>query len=149
MDSTAVPATTAEAELRALVAERVAAVRAKDPAPLAARQAADVLVFDVLAPLRSRGSAAVEERTREWFGLYDGEIGYEVHDLDVTADGDFGLCSFVYHVSGTLTSGEQMSMWVRATLGCRRVAGRWVIVHDHESVPFDPASGRALIDLAP
>ena len=40
-------------------------------------------------------------------------------------------------------------MWVRATLGCRRIDGDWVIVHDHESVPFDPESGRALIDLAP
>lgn len=36
-----------------------------------------------------------------------------------------------------------------ATLGCRRIDGRWLIVHDHESVPFDPASGQALIDLEP
>ncbi len=40
-------------------------------------------------------------------------------------------------------------MWVRATLGCRRIDGRWLITHDHESVPFDPASGQALTDLAP
>lgn len=40
-------------------------------------------------------------------------------------------------------------MWVRATLGCRRVDGRWLIVHDHESLPFDPATGSAIIDQAP
>lgn len=40
-------------------------------------------------------------------------------------------------------------MWVRATLGCRRVDGTWLITHDHESVPFDPESGMAVIDLAP
>lgn len=40
-------------------------------------------------------------------------------------------------------------MWVRATLGYRRIDGAWRIVHDHESVPFDPGTGRALIDLEP
>ena len=139
----------AENELRAIVAERVEAVRAKDPGPLAARQASGVVTFDVLPPLRTRGSAAVEEKTRSWFDGYDGEIGYEVQNLEVSAGGDLGFCSFVYHVSGTLTAGAEVDMWVRATLGCRRVDGRWLIVHDHESVPFDPESGRALIDLAP
>jgi ketosteroid isomerase-like protein len=40
-------------------------------------------------------------------------------------------------------------MWVRATLGCHRIGGRWVIVHDHESAPFDPETGEAIIGLAP
>jgi uncharacterized protein (TIGR02246 family) len=139
----------AEEELRRLVAERVAAVRAKDPSPLAARQADDVVVFDVLPPLHSRGSAAVEKKTKAWFDAYAGEIGYEVRDLRVSADGDVGFCSFLYHVSGTLAAGGEVSMWVRATLGCRRVDRRWLIIHDHESVPFDAATGQALIDLAP
>lgn len=141
--------TGAEEELRQVVLERVAAVHAKDPVPLAARQAPDVVAFDVLPPLYSRGNAAVAEKTRAWFDGYAGDIGYEVHDLRVTADGDVGFCSFLYHVSGTLAAGGDVDMWVRATLGCRRVDGRWLIVHDHESVPFDAASGQALIDLAP
>jgi ketosteroid isomerase-like protein len=40
-------------------------------------------------------------------------------------------------------------MWVRASLGLRRVGGRWLIVQDHESVPFDPSTGQALLDLRP
>ena len=139
----------AEEELSQVVAERVAGVRAKDPAPLAARQADDLVAFDVLPPLYSRGSGAVVEKTRAWFDAYAGDIGYEVRNLHVTADGDVGFCSFVYHVSGTLAAGDEVDMWVRATLGCRKVDGRWRIVHDHESVPFDPTTGRALTDLAP
>ena len=136
-------------ELRRLVVERVAAVHAKDPGPLAARQAPDLVAFDVLPPLLSRGSEAVGEKTQAWFDAYDGEIGYDVEELEISVDGDVGFCSFVYHVTGTLLSGDEVDMWVRATLGCRRIDGDWVIVHDHESVPFDPESGRALIDLAP
>ncbi len=52
-------------------------------------------------------------------------------------------------MSGTLANGPQVDMWVRATPGCRRVDGAWRIVHDHESVPFDPATGRPVLDLTP
>jgi ketosteroid isomerase-like protein len=139
----------AEEELRELVAERVTAVRAKDLGPLAARQAADVVIFDVLPPLRSHGIAAVHEKTLSWFDGYASDIGYEVHELQVRASGDVGYCWFVYHVSGTLQTGEEVDMWVRATLGCQRIDGEWQIVHDHESVPFDPATGQAEISLSP
>lgn len=142
-------ASEAEQELRDLVAERVAAVHAKDPTPLAARQSADVIVFNVLPPLQLRGTVDVEAQTQTWFDSYPGDIGYDVHDLNVTADGDVGFCSFLYHVTGTLADESQVDMWVRATLGCRRVDGTWLITHDHESVPFDAQTGQALIDLQP
>jgi len=143
-DSTAV-----EEDLRNVVRERVDAVHAKDPAPLAARQAPDIVIFDVLPPLHARGSGAVEAKTRAWFDAYAGDIGYEVQDLRVTASDDVGFCPFLYHVSGTLVSGEDVDMWVRATLGCRRIDGEWLITHDHESVPFDAQTGQALVDLNP
>ncbi len=142
-------ASDAEQELRDLVAERVTAVHAKDPAPLAARQASEIIAFNVLPPLQLHGKAHVEAQTQTWFDSYPGGIGYDVHDPHVTADGDVGFCSFLYHVTGTVADGNQVDMWVRATLGCRRVDGTWLITHDHESVPFDAETGQALIDLQP
>ena len=139
----------AETGLRELVAERVAAVANKDAATLAARQHPDVITYNVLPPLHARGSEAVEAATAAWFASYDGPIGYDVSDLNVTAEGDVGFCSFLYHVTGTLKSGDVVDMWVRATLGCVRTGGRWLITHDHESVPFDPATGQALVSLTP
>jgi uncharacterized protein (TIGR02246 family) len=139
----------AEQELRDLVAERVAAVHAKDPRPLADRHAADVIAFNVLPPLQLHGAAEIDAQTQTWFDSYPGPIGYDVEQLVVHADGDVGFCSFLYHVTGTLADGNEVSMWVRATLGCRRLDGVWKIVHDHESVPFDPESGQALVSLQP
>jgi uncharacterized protein (TIGR02246 family) len=139
----------AEQELRELVEERVAAVRAKAPAPLADRLDPDLIAFGVLPPLHSRGSAALANQTQAWFDAYASDIGYEVHELHMTSEGDLGFCSFLYHVTGTLVAGGEVDMWVRATLCCRRTDGRWLITHDHESVPFDPASGQALLSLAP
>ena len=139
----------AESALRQLIAERVAAVEAKDPTPLASRHSSDVVIFDVLPPLMSRGSSAVIKKTQQWFDGYAGKIGYDVEYLDIRANDHLGFCSFVYHVSGTLQSGDEVDMWVRATVCCERVDGQWRIVHDHESVPFDPDTGQAQIGLKP
>ncbi len=139
----------AERELRDLVDERVRAVRERDSATLAARPAENVITFDVLPPLNSRGSQATVEHLQTWFDGYDGPIDYSTHDVQVSAQADLGFCSFLYHVGGTLKTGDEVSMWVRATLCCRRIDGRWRIVHDHESVPFDPATGQALISEEP
>ena len=136
-------------ELRELVEERVRAVRTKDVAAIRTRPADDVITFDVLPPLNSRGSAAVVEHMQQWFDGYDGPIDFSVHDVNIDANEDLGFCSFLYHVGGTLTAGGQVDMWVRATLCCRRIDGVWRIVHDHESVPFDPATGQAQISLPP
>jgi uncharacterized protein (TIGR02246 family) len=139
----------AERELRDLIDERVRAVRERDSATLATRPAEDVITFGVLPPLNSRGSQATVEHLRAWFDGYDGPIDYSAHDVQASAQGDLGFCSYLYHVGGTLKTGDQVNMWVRATLCCRRIDGRWRIVHDHESVPFDPATGQALISLEP
>src|SRR5262249_19095659 len=32
--------------------------------------------------------------------------------------------------------GEHRDIWFRATMGLRKTGGRWLIVHDHSSVPF-------------
>ncbi|HEX8345849.1 MAG TPA: nuclear transport factor 2 family protein [Actinoplanes sp.] len=32
---------------------------------------------------------------------------------------------------------ESFSLWHRSTLGLRRIDGDWVIVHEHQSVPFE------------
>jgi len=140
---------TAEQELRNVVAERVAAVRSMDPAPLAARLADDVVAFNVLPPLQLSGRDEVIAQTNAWFAGYPDGIGYEVHDVRASANGDVGFVSFLYHVSGVMTDGTEVDMWVRASLGLRRMDAQWFIVHDHESVPFDPATGQALLSLRP
>jgi ketosteroid isomerase-like protein len=98
----------AEQELRQLVEERVAAVGAKDPAPLANRQHPELIAFNVVPPLQLRGKAAVAEQTQAWFDAYASDIGYEVRELHLTAEGDVGFCSFLYHVSGTLAAGGEV-----------------------------------------
>lgn len=139
----------AEAEIRELVEARVRAVAAKDAKAATAHHAQDITMFDVVPPLRYAGRDEVRRRTAEWFAAYDGPIGYEVRDLAVMTGGDLAFCRYLYRVSGQMTNGSAVTMWVRATLCFQRAGAAWQLVHEHDSVPFDPETGKAALDLEP
>lgn len=143
------PETGSTQRVRQLVLRRARAVLDRDVAAATDANAADVVTFDVLPPLRTVGARGVRERTEDWFGAYSEGPGYEVRDLEVVAGDDVAFAYYLYRVSGTLGTGGVVAMWVRATLGLRKIGGEWRIVHEHDSVPFDPESGRALVDLEP
>jgi uncharacterized protein (TIGR02246 family) len=138
-----------EARIRELIEERVSAIRAKDVDALMSNHAPDVVMFDALDPLRYAGSEAVRESAGQWLSWYQGPIGYEVRDLSVTAGDEAAFCHYLYRVSGTMTNGSEVDMWVRSTVCFRKEGGAWVVAHEHTSVPFDAESGKASVDLKP
>ena len=141
------PTSSYVAEIRDLLEQRAAATRAKDADGATAMFAHEVVTFDVVAPLQHVGVESVRQRTRDWFATFDGAIGYEMHDLRVAADEHVAFASCVYQVSGTLHSGDELGMSVRATFCLHRIDGEWRITHEHDSVPFDPSTEKALTDL--
>jgi uncharacterized protein (TIGR02246 family) len=138
-----------EAQVGELIKARVKAVRDKDIDGLLSHHAPDVLVFDVLSPLQYTGADKVRERADKWLSSYQSSIGYEVRDLSITAGDTVAFCHYLYRVSGTLKDGGEVDMWVRATVCLRKLDGEWVIAHEHQSVPFDVETGKAVLDLKP
>jgi uncharacterized protein (TIGR02246 family) len=147
--STIVTPAEAEAEIRAIMQERIAAVRAKDAAALVAHHAPDVVSYDLLEPLESRGVDKVRQRAEQWFDGYDGPMAYEILGLQVVAAFDVAYCYGLHHVGGTTKDGKKIDMHWRATQGFQRIDGKWRIVHEHGSVPFDMKSGKVSFDLKP
>jgi uncharacterized protein (TIGR02246 family) len=141
--------TTDEAQIRALIEDRVKAIRARDIDALMSHHAPDILSFDALNPLRYIGSDKVRARAEEWLSWYQGPIGYEVRDLSITTGDTAAFCHYLYRVSGTMTNGRTVDMWVRSTVCYEKIDGRWMIAHEHTSVPFDAESGQASLDLKP
>lgn len=147
---TTVPSDTPEeAEVRAPIDDRVGAVRAGDVKQATCNIAPDILSFDVVNPLRSIGSEASRRRAETWFSSFHPAIGLEMRDLSITANGDVAFSHSLNRYSGTQTGGVAIDMWVRATTCYRKIDGEWAIVHEHQSVPFDGATGRASPDLVP
>jgi uncharacterized protein (TIGR02246 family) len=140
---------TNEDRIRALFEERVRAIHDRDAQALVSVCAPDIVSYDALPPLQRLGADAVRARAEEWLGWYDGPVGYDIRDLRITAGDDTAFASYLYRVTGTMTNGSSVDMWVRSTVCLRKEDGDWLIAHEHTSVPFDAATGLAAIDLMP
>ena len=139
-----------EAQIRALIDTWAEAIRAKDVDAVMSHFAADIVTFDLAPPLQCAGADALRQSLAAWFPTFRGPVGYEVRDLTITTDGDVAFCRSLNRISGTRTDGEKTDVWVRATVGLRRIDGRWQVTHEHSSVPFYmDGSYRAAVDLEP
>jgi ketosteroid isomerase-like protein len=141
--------TSTAAEIKAMLDSRSEAIRAKDLDRLMSFYSSDVVYFDVVPPLRYTGSTALHARFSDWFASYRGPIGQDVRDLTVEGDGDVAVAHMLIRSGGTLANGTEVALWVRSTSSCRRSQGRWLITHEHVSLPVDVASRSAAVDLVP
>jgi len=87
--------------------------------------------------------------SEEWFSSFEGPIGYEIRDLNITADNDVAFSHGLSHVSATTAGGGKLDMWWRMTICFRKIDGKWMVTHEHNSVPFDTETGKASLDLKP
>ena len=140
---------TEEAAIRALMEQWTAAVRTKDIDKLIAYYATDVAVFDLLPPLEFVGAAHYRQNWAAWFPSWQGLIGYEMHDLTITAGDEVAFARRLNHITGARTDGEKSDVWVRPTVCFRKIAGQWKIAHEHLSVPYDMETRTASLDLKP
>lgn len=111
--------------------------------------APDIVSFDILPPLRAVGAAMFVKHWEEFFDSYEGPIHVEFPDVRIMADETVAFSYCVHRIAGTLKSGHKTDFWLRWTAGWSQTNGKWLIVHEHVSVPLDFASGKALLDLKP
>ena len=140
---------TDEAQVRELINDRAKAVRDKNVNEAILSLAPDILAFDVVNPFQQVGSDASKKRAEDWFSSFEGPIGYEIRDLSITAGDNVAFSHGLSHVSATRTDGGQLDMWWRTTLCFSKIDEKWLVTHEHNSVPFDVASGKASLDFKP
>ena len=110
----------------------------------------DLLLYDLAPPLLHRGVDTCQKELRWWFATFEGPVGFDVHDLNISVGNAVAFATSLNHITGKRTSGEQTDVWVRATIGFAKIDGTWKATHEHSSVPFYmDGSNRAAIDLKP
>jgi ketosteroid isomerase-like protein len=138
-----------QSEIRALLDSRSEAIWIKDLDQLMSFYSPDIVYFDVVPGLQYTGSAALRPRFLEWFDGFEGAIGQELGDLNIVASGDIAVAFALIRASGTLKNGHEVGYWVRATSCFQRSNHRWLVTHEHVSLPVDLESGRPATDLVP
>ena len=142
-------AATDEAQIRKRLEDWTRALRAKDLDGLMSHYTQDILVFDLAPPMQYEGAVAYRKNWADWFPSFQGPVGYEVRNLSIATSGDVAFCRSLNRITGMRTSGENTDVWVRATVGLRKIDGKWMVTHEHFSVPINMETFEGELKLKP
>lgn len=140
---------TAETEVRAVHQQWFVATARKDLDQLMAPIAEDVVSYEHDAPLRYVGVDAVREvcqRGLDWTG---GAVGWDVPEMTVRIRDDLAVAWGLNRMHAEQPDGTSSESWSRGTRVFRKRRGRWEMIHQHLSFPYDPETGAAVTDLRP
>jgi ketosteroid isomerase-like protein len=105
-----------------------------------------VSVFDFEPPLQYVGEKAVHTDFNNFFANATNIKG-EFLQIDVVTDGRLGIVNSIQHFTWTSKDGKPREATLRVTDSLHKVDGQWKIFHSHISVPVDPATGQAQMNL--
>jgi uncharacterized protein (TIGR02246 family) len=126
-----------------------AACRAKDVARIISHYAEDVVAYDAVGPLQFQGRAAYQAHWQACMEMCSGPGVFEIHQPSFLLSGELAVVHYLCHCGGTDEQGEMHSSWLRVSQCFRLQGGRWLIAHEHFSMPGDMQSGKILFDLQP
>ena len=134
-----------DAAIKSLEQGFIAAFRAKDvPKIMSFFAPGDkLLVFDLGIPRQYAGHDAYTSDWEHFVKMSGGPLSVDISDLDVTTNGsNLAFSHSIVHVSGKKTDGRAMDHNARVTHIYEKMNGKWLIVHEHISVPMDMSTGK-------
>jgi ketosteroid isomerase-like protein len=140
-----------KADIAALENHLMSSVRSKDLDGVMSVYVSDdsLFVFDVIPPRQYVGATAYRE---DWKGVltsFNGPITAEITDLRISSTNDLGFGHSIQHLSGIDRSGKKIDWTLRVTDCYRKIGGKWLIVHEHYSVPVDLQTAKADLTSKP
>lgn len=141
----------AEQEIRALLDRWQTAFEGRDVARVMSiyQPDANLIVYDFGPAAEQRGSDELRRDYARFFARFKGPLESDLRNLHVATEPTVAFSYAMQRVRGTSTDGSKVELWVRFTQGYRKVSGRWMVVHEHLSVPVDMRTGRARLDFRP
>jgi uncharacterized protein (TIGR02246 family) len=138
-----------EQEIRALEDKFAAAFSAKDAAAVMKLYTPgnDLVIFDVIPPRQYVGWDAYKKDFESTFAGIKGPMHFDIRDLSITAEGKLAYSHSIQHVAWANPDGSPAEMTVRVTDVYRKIDGKWLIVHEHVSVPVDMSTGKPIPDM--
>ncbi|MGZ5279162.1 MAG: YybH family protein [Pseudobdellovibrionaceae bacterium] len=136
-----------EAEIRQLMEDVSEAVRTRDVHTILEAYASDVTIFDVRDKLKMNKDGL----KISWQECFDSstEFSYKIKDLKINIDDNLAHSFCLSHCTGLDIKGNKIDIWIRVTTCYAKRDNKWIVVHEHSSVPGDFMSGKILQNLKP
>ena len=111
--------------------------------------AEDIRSVDAISELQFNGRKQYESHWQRCLQMCK-MTHFEIGQLDIKVDGNLAVCFFLNQCGGIDDkTGEEQVGWVRGTQVYEKIHNKWLIIHEHFSLPFDMATGSALFQLTP
>jgi ketosteroid isomerase-like protein len=104
-----------------------------------------LIVFDAIPPREYRGWEAYRKDWQPIFDACTAAPTMEITDLKIDAERGLAYSHSIQHFACAAKTGK-LELTMRTTDVYRKIGGKWLIVHEHNSVPADLATAKA--DLA-
>ncbi len=93
------------------------------------------VIYDVLPPMKYEGVEEYRKSWDEWQPETTNENIFDLHEVKITVGHDVAFAYGFIHCGGTLPDGKTFEDWVRATFCLEKQNGKWLITHQHISMP--------------
>src|SRR5262245_8243327 len=82
------------------------------------------------------GIDAYKQTWDKFFSWSRYPVAFDIREMKVTAGRDVAFVAALMHCAGTEANGDDIELDFRLTIGLRRqVDGRWMVTHEHHSIP--------------
>ena len=144
--SNALAAGSPKQEITDLEHKCIAATSTDQAAALGCFDEDDIVLYDFIPPLKYSGAKAVRGDLDNFFNNAKNVKG-EFVELSVVTDGRLGVARSIQHFTWTTKDGKPMEATLRVTDVLHKTGGKWKIFHTHVSVPVNPDTGKAEMNL--
>ncbi len=115
----------------------------RDLAALTADYAPDAVLFDVKPPYRLVGIDAIRKTWQHALPCFPKQFKSEHRDLHIEIAGDLAFIFGLHHItSASEPNHPACGTYLRITACFKKINGHWKAIHEHVSLPVDPATGK-------
>ena len=125
-----------EAQIRSVLDDWAKATRENRTDDVLKNHASDLVIFDVLPPMKYESAEAYRRSWGDWQPETQSDGQFDLEDLSVTAGTDVGFAHCFIRCGGTTPDGRMFEDLVRATFCLQKRDGFWKVAHQHVSKPL-------------
>ncbi|MBL8889978.1 MAG: nuclear transport factor 2 family protein [Planctomycetaceae bacterium] len=138
-----------EAEIRHMMHEWSRALEARDVAGLVKDYAKEAVLYDAIPPYKTIGVDNIRQVWENCLPYFPQQFKSEHRDIQIHVAGDTAFAHCLHHFIPIPADHPSGQTWMRVTVGYRKSNGKWQVVHEHVSIPFNPTNNQAWLITDP
>ncbi len=136
-------------QVQKLLLNFFSALSKKDIKAMISCYASEVILFDCKPPFQTKGAIAWKHTWEACLPYFPDEFNIETRDMVIHADQHLAFAHYLFRIATSNKEHDAAQTWMRATTGLKFQQGKWRIIHEHCSLPFNPHTGLAVFTLEP